>query len=205
MPTSALRAVGAVLAAVGLLFGVVAATYAARVGGGTATFRLASPQGAVVVGPSVLARVDAPVTVTATAEKGSAWVGVASPSDASALVADAARTRLTGVDVPGWRAESTDEGSGPAVAPEVLQRADVWRVEETGSPTVSVTVRPDAPAGSVVAAAETGRLASVTVAWQHGRWAALAWGGVVTGLLLIAAGAVVLWRSRRPSRPEVAR
>ncbi|HYN29650.1 MAG TPA: hypothetical protein VES95_07250 [Dermatophilaceae bacterium] len=200
MPIAALRAAGAVLAAVGLLLGVVAATYAARLGGdGTATFRLASPDAPVVVGPSLLARVDAPVSVTATAERGAAWLGVASASDASAVVGAASHQRVTGVSLTAWTAQGATEGSGATVDAARLDRSDVWLLEKTGSRSVTVTLQPQEPPAAVVAAAQEGALRSVTVSWQHGRWAALAWGSLALALALLAGGAALLWRAR-PAR-----
>lgn len=202
MVTIATRLGGALLALLGLALTVVGVWFATRLGGsGTAEFTL-RPQGTapVVIGPDVLNRVDAPVHVTATpASGGTAWVALANPSDARAVLADGPRTEVTGVSVSDWSLTTSARGSGAAAD---LQAAELWRNEDSTTGPVSMTVEQrDAPESVVVSG--TGRaLQGVTLTVTNKAWFVESVVAALVGLFLVVAGVLLLWpRHRRAAHP----
>jgi len=193
MSRTAAKVVGVVLALLGLVLTGAGSWFAAHLGGtGTATFAAHPGSTAVlVVGPSVLDRVDGPVRVTATGTKGTAvWVGLAAPSDATAVLGSAERDTVVGVSIRDWRAVTHHSGSGAA---QGLTTADVWRTEASGTGTATLTVRQaDAPQ-TLVVAGSGGTLQTVTLSWVHKAWFVQAIVTVLVGLALLAGGALLLW------------
>jgi len=194
---AALTAVGVVLLALGVWFTVHLGL------SGTATFTAKPAAGSVVVlEPSVLNRVDEPVTVTARAGGGARlWAGLATPSDADAIVAAAARTTVTGAQVSGWRLTTTSTGSGEAPP---LGSADLWHATKAGTGTVRVTVhQADAPESLVIATADgaPATLSSLTLTVHRSTWVFQSLLGALVGLIAVAAGIAGLWQlRRRPAR-----
>jgi hypothetical protein len=196
----ALVLVGLVLAGIGLWF-----TSHLGLSGG-ASFS-ASPKNdrLVVLDPSVLNRVDSPVTITARTRDGSdVWVGRATPSDAASLVGRAATATATGVSVADWSLTTSEAGAG--TAPSFAQ-ADLWRQQVGGKGAATLTVQQDDAPETVVVATASGKpadLAELTVEWQRQVWSVEALAALLVGLLLAAAGALGLWKLRpaSPTTPE---
>jgi hypothetical protein len=193
-----LTLVGLVLTGAGLWFSSHlgsegSATFTARPGAG----RL------VVLEPSVLNRVDSSVTITAKAEPGTeVWMGRAAPSDARALVGEAARQSVTGVSLTDWALRTASSGDGDAA---VLGQADVWRQSTAGKGGATLTVsQADAPETVVIGSA-SGRpveLTSLEVTWQRNAWALQSLALIIGGLLLAAVGVAGLWLPRRRHRSD---
>lgn len=200
MPTLAKRAVGGILALLGLLLTVIGLWYAIHLGGGgTATFS-SKPAGAnpVLVPQTVLNRVDGVVKVTATPKAGGAvWLAAATPSDAKAVLGRTAHTTVTGVSTRPWQLESESTGTGQA--PE-LAGTDVWRNTETGNGAVSMTIEQANAPETVIAQATKGELDRVDVTWERKSWFVQSVIAALVGLFLLLSGGSLLWTSR-PSRP----
>lgn len=204
VPVLAKRLLLAALTVVGVVLLVLGLWFTVHLGlSGTATFTTKPAAGSVVVlEPSVLNRVDEPVTVTARAGGGARlWAGLASPSDADAVVAGAARTTVTGAQVSGWRLTTERSGSGQAPP---LGSADIWHTTKAGTGTVRVTVhQTDAPESLVIATADgaPATLSSLTLTVHRSAWVFQSLLAVLVGLIAVAAGVAGLWQlSRRPVR-----
>jgi len=188
----ALTLAGLVLAGIGLWF-------TSHLGlSGSASFSASPKSGRLVVlDPSVLGRVDSPVSITARTTDGSeVWLGRAAPSDAAALVGKAATTSVTGVSVSDWSLTTSQTGAGTAPA---LAQADLWRQQANGKGNATLTVEQDDAPETVVVATASGKpadLAELTVEWQRQAWSLEALGVLLLGLLVAAAGALGLWRLR---------
>ena len=193
MATIATRVGGALLALLGLVLGVVGFWFATALGSsGTATFT-ASPDtdGPVVIDQHVLNRTDGPVVVRARAQTGEAFVGVASPTDAAAVVDRAAVTRVTGVSVTDRAITTERTGTGPASR---LAAADLWREQHAGTGPQTVTIEQRNAPEVVVAMATQGRLAEVTLTWTDRSWFVKAVVASLVGLFLVLAGVLLLVR-----------
>jgi len=196
MATIVKRVVGALLALVGLALTVVGVWFATQLGSsGTAQFTVRpATDHPVVIGPDVLNRVDADVTVTATpTEGGSVWMALANPSDAQAVVGSSEHVAVTGVSVRDWALLTTTTGSGTAPA---LVAADLWRQQDDAQGPVSLTVQQSGAPETLVATAEEGRLDSVTMTVVDKSWFVEAVVAALVGLFLLVAG-VLLLTSRR--------
>lgn len=203
VPVLAKRALLVLLTAVGLVLLVLGLWFTAHLGlSGTATFTTKPARGSVVVlEPSVLNRVDEPVTVTAKAAQGTQlWAGLASPSDADAVVGDAARTSVAGAHVNGWSLTARRTGAGDAqAAPD----ADIWHATRSGTGTVRITVhQSDAPESLVIANADgtPAALNSLTLTVQHSTWVFQSLLCALVGLLAAAAGIAGSWQLRPRAR-----
>lgn len=198
MPTLAKRVVGALLALLGLVVTVIGLWYAVHLGGsGTATFSSpASGSTPVLVPPTVLNRVDGPVTVTATPRSGgTVWLAATSPSDAEAVLGSTAHTTVTGVDTRPWELLTETGGTGEAPA---LSGTDVWRNTETGTGAVSMTIeQADAPE-AVIAQATEGQIQTIELTWERKSWFVQSVIVALVGLFLLLSGLSLLWSSRGP-------
>jgi hypothetical protein len=157
----------------------------------------------VVLDPSVLNRVDSPVTITARAQDGGeVWMGRATPSDAASLAGKAAATSVTGVSIGGWQLETAQRGSGTAPA---LSSADLWRQQTGGKGSATMTLKQEDAPETVVVATASGKpadLAELTVRWERQAWSVEAVAALVFGLLLAAAGVYGLLRTRTSGQPD---
>jgi hypothetical protein len=193
------RALWGALTLVGLVLLGVGAWFSFHLGpSGSATFTTRPEPGAVVVlEPSVLNRVDRPVTVTArTTGRSRVWVGRASASDAAAVVGGARATSVAGAHVPDWSLETTRSGAGTAAG---LAASDVWRQAVTGAGTVRLRVEQDTAPEALVVAAPDGSpadLDSVTVTISSRAWFFQALLLALVGLLAVAAGVAASWHLR---------
>ncbi|WP_404381490.1 hypothetical protein LL946_13555 [Knoellia locipacati] len=199
MPTLAKRAVGALLALLGVVLTVIGLWYAIHLGGGgTATFSTtASGANPVLVPQTVLNRIDGVVKVTATPRSGgTVWLAAAAPSDAKAVLGRTAHTTVTGVSTRPWQLQSTTSGSGAAPA---LSTTDVWRNTETGDGAVSMTIEQANAPESVIAQATRGQLERVELTWERKSWFVQSVIAALVGLFLLLSGLSLLW-STRPRR-----
>lgn len=205
-PVSKRAALG-VLTLAGLVLAVAGLWFLGHLGlSGTASFRATPATGRIVVlDPSVLNRIDSPVTITAKAKDGGdVWVGRAAPSDARSLVGKAAATSVTGVSISGWKLETAERGTGTA---PTLAGADLWRQQVAGKGTATLAISQTHAPETVVVATPSGKpadLSELTLTWQRQAWSAEAVTALVLGLLLMAGGVAGLARVRgaRPERTE---
>lgn len=200
MTTLAKRVVGALLALLGLVLGVVGLWYAVHLGGaGTATFTsTASGANPVLVPQTVLNRVDDVVTVTVTPSKGgSVWLAAAAPSDAKAVLGPTAHMTVTGVSTRPWELESETVGTGAAPA---LSKTDVWRNTETGDGPVSMTIEQANAPEAVIAQATKGELDRIELTWERKSWFVQSVIAALVGLFLLLSGLSLLWSSRHSGR-----
>ena len=205
MATIVKRVVGALLALVGLALTVVGVWFATQLGSsGTAQFTVRpATDNPVVIGPDVLNRVDADVTVTATpTEGGSVWMALANPSDAQAVVGGSEHLAVTGVSVRDWALLTTTTGSGTSPA---LGAADLWRQQDDGQGPVSLTVQQSGAPETLVVATEEGELDSLTMTVVDKSWFVEAVVAALVGLFLLLAGVLLLTsrRNRHRSAPVV--
>ena len=208
-PVSKRAALG-VLTLAGLVLAVAGLWFLGHLGlSGRGSFS-ATPSNSriVVLDPSVLNRVDSPVTITAKAKDGGdVWIGRSAPSDARSLVGKAAATSVTGVSVGSWQLETASRGTGTAPA---LAGADLWRQQVAGKGTATLTVSQDHAPETVVVASPSGKpadLSGLTLTWQRQAWSAEAITALVLGLVLAAGGALGLVRMRKgspPVKPDIA-
>lgn len=197
MPTLAKRAVGGLLALLGVVLTVIGLWYAVHLGGGgTATFSAtASGTNPVLVPQTVLNRVDGAVQVTATPRSGgTVWLAAAAPSDARAVLGETAHTTVTGVSTRPWQLESATSGSG--TAPD-LSTTDVWRNTETGEGAVTMTIEQANAPESVIAQATRGQLERIELTWEHKSWFVQSVIAALVGLFLLLSGISLLWSTRR--------
>jgi hypothetical protein len=202
------RALFAAVAVIGLVLLLVGAWFTVHLGSsGSAVFRATPAKGAVVVvEPSVLNRIDRPVTITAVAAPGtSIWMGRTSPSDARAIVGGADHTTVEGAHVRDWSLVQSRSGTGSAPR---LGTADIWRQTATGAGRVRLNVDQAGAPESVVIAAPDGKpvdLTSLTVTVTRPTWFFQALLAALVGLLAVAGGATGLWQNRqRPTQNAAA-
>lgn len=199
MSIVATRALFAALTVIGLALLVVGAWFTFHLGSsGSAVLRTTPARGAVVViEPSVLNRVDRPVSITAVAAPGTTiWIGRAAPTDAQAIVGGADRTSVTGARVRDWTLLQSRAGAGPA--PD-LAAADIWRQTATGNGRVRLHLDQTGAPESVVIAAPDGTpvdLTSLRVTVERRTWFFQALLVTLVGLLATVAGAAGLWHNR---------
>ncbi|MBM6405457.1 hypothetical protein JQN72_14520 [Phycicoccus sp. CSK15P-2] len=196
------RVVGVLLALAGLALTVAGVWFALRLGSdGTAEFS-ARPEAAspVLIAPDVLNRVDSDVVVTATPSEGAGlWMARANPSDADAVLGDARRVEITGVDIRDWLLTTRTTGTEE---PPTLGNADLWRQQDDGQGPVTLTVtQEDAPESLVISSAD-GLVSSVTLTVSDKRWFVESVVAVLIGLFLLAAGVIAVWPRRRSAHPE---
>ncbi|MFQ6170110.1 hypothetical protein ACK8HX_00765 [Oryzobacter sp. R7] len=200
MLTVVRRVVGALLALAGLALTALGVWFATQLGSsGTAEFTV-RPDGAepVVIRPDVLNRVDADVVVTATPAAGTrAWMALANPSDATAVLGDARHTEVTGVEVQDWLLTTATRGSGPAS--EGLGTADLWRQQDDAEGPVTLTVQQDEAPETLVATTDGAPLQSLTLTITDKTWFVEAVVAALVGLFVLVVGVLLLW-PRRASR-----
>lgn len=197
-----LRVVGTLVALVGLVGVVLGGWFLDALGtSGTATFSGEPGQRIVVLDQHVLNRVDSPVTVTASGT-GELWAGTARPSDAEAVLTDARRAGVSGVDVSDWALESTKEGTKE---PTSVRGPDVWQSTTSTKGEVTVTITQEAaPQTLVVTAPEGETVDQLEIEVTDERWSTIAIVVLATGVVLlllgIALGLAPRLRARRPHR-----
>ncbi|MGL4174438.1 MAG: hypothetical protein ACRCSN_00055 [Dermatophilaceae bacterium] len=197
MLSIAIRLGGVILTLVGAAGSAVGVWFAVQLGpDGTAEFttrpRAADP---VLIGPDVLNRVEADVVITATpAPGGTAWMALANPSDAAAVLGDARRVEVSGVEVRDWAL--TTRARGTADAPQ-LGAADLWRQQDQAQGPVTLTVAQDGSPKTLVVAAQDSRIETVRMTVRDKTWFVESVVAALVGLFLVVAGVLLVW----PQRP----
>ena len=199
MPASARRALGAVVAGMGIILVVVGAWIVVKLGpSGEAHFNatLKAP-GAIVVTSDVLNAVDVPVLVTATRRDGGAVRLTAAPStDARAILATSAVSTVSAVHFP---AETLDLRSSGAGALTDISIADVWRLAAKGTRSARLVVDQGwGPETVVVTSGDATSLKDVTVTltWADRAWFFDALAVTMIGAVIAAFALNVLWQGR---------
>ena len=207
MSIVAKRALLAALTVIGLALLLVGAWFTVHLGSsGSAVLRSTPATGAIVViEPSVLNRVDRPVSITAVAAPGTKiWMGLTTPTDAQAIIGGADRTSVTGAHLREWSLVQSRAGAG--TAPE-LATADIWRHTASGDGRVRLNLDQSGAPESLVIAAPDGKpvdLTTLKVTVERRTWFFQALLVTLVGLLATVAGAAGLWQSlrRRTTRPD---
>ena len=202
MLTIVKRLAGALLALVGLALTALGVWFATQLGSsGTAEFT-ARPDTTdpVLIRPDVLNRLDVDVTVTATTgEGGTVWMALANPSDATAVLGSAKHVDVTGVDVQDWALETAVRGAGES---SELGAADLWRQQDEGAGSVTITVRQSEAPETLVVVTDRAPLRSLTFTVVDKTWFVEAVVAALVGLFLLVVGVVLLWPRRHPLPPD---
>lgn len=199
MPASTRRALGAFVAAVGIVLVVLGSWILVRLGpSGQARFSAtAKAPGAVVITSDVLNTVNVPVRVTATRRDGSAVrLAVAPTSDARAMLATSRVSTVTAVHYPAGTMDLRASGDG---ALDDLSAADVWRLAAKGAGSAQLVVdQGRGPETVVVTSGDAKPLTDVTVtlAWANRTWFFEALVTATVGAVLAAFALIDLWQSR---------
>jgi hypothetical protein len=207
VPASTRRALGAVAAAIGIVFVVVGAWVVVQLGpSGAAQFSATSKApGAIVVPPDVLNSVDTMVHVEATRGDGGAVLLAAAPgADARAILATSAVSTVSAVHYPAGGMDLHASGAG--AIPD-LGSADIWRLTARGAGSAALVVdQTGAPETVVVASGDSSALKDVTVTltWADRAWFFQALVMGMLGAVLAAFAFNDLWQGRAIAVPGVA-
>lgn len=199
MPASTRRALGALVAAVGIVLVVVGSWVMVKLGpSGEARFSATSKApGAVVITSDVLNTVDVPVRVSATrSDGGSVHLAVAPTSDARAILATSAVSTVDAVHYPAGTMSLRASGDGPL---NDVSNADVWRLAAMGTGSARLVVdQGRGPETVVVTSGDAKPLTDVTVtlAWANRTWFFEALAAATIGAVMAAFALIDLWQSR---------
>jgi hypothetical protein len=184
----------AVAALLGLALAVFGAWFAFVLGPkGTAAFHTSS-NAPLVLGPNVLNRVNAPVTVSAESASGPVFVGAAVPQDVDALVGESKHNFVAYASFPARTLTIEQLGSGDLADPS---ESHVWR--STGEGSVSLT-QEQAPQTVLVYPTKGGSF-DVAVTVARNTWFLQSLVALVVGLIVVAFAGGWLWQSWRAA-PE---
>jgi multisubunit Na+/H+ antiporter MnhB subunit len=184
----------ALAALLGLGLAVFGAWFAFILGPkGTAAFH-ATSNAPLVLGPNVLNRVTAPVTVTASAASGPVFLGAAVPQDTDELVGQAKHNFVASADFPARTLTIEQLGSSDLADPS---DAHVWRSTGEGS----ITVTQDQAPESVLVYPTQGGSFDVDVTVARNTWFLQALVALVVGLIVMAFAGGWLWQNLRTT-PE---
>lgn len=203
MPVAGRRAVGAVMAVLGLALAALGAWTALTLGpSGEAHFSATSKAtGAIVVEPGVLNSIDLPVRVKATrGDGGAVWLAAAPSADAAAVLAKSAVATVSGVHFPDGTLDLRVSGAG--ALPDV-STADVWRISAKGAGSAELLVGQDrGPETAVVTSGDATALTNVTVTltWAQKSWFFMALSAAVIGAIIAAFALIDVMNSRRTAR-----
>lgn len=181
----------ALVVLVGLVMAVLGAWCAITLGPGGAARFTATTTESLLIGPSVLNRVGAPVTVCATSGAGPVFVASTTPQDALDVVGTARHQEVVVAEFPARTLQLRESGDGDLADPRSLQ---VWRASGEGCLVVS---QDQAPSSVVVYPPAAGPV-DVSVTWQRGAWFAQSIAVLVVGMLLLAGAG---WWLRRGPQP----
>ena len=181
----------ALVVLVGLVMAVLGAWFAITLGpDGTARFTATTTE-SLLIGPSVLNRVGAPVTVCATSGAGPVFVASTTPQDALDVVGTARHQEVVVAEFPARTLQLRPAGDGDLADPRSLQ---VWRATGEGC----LVVSPDQAPSSVVVYPPAAGPVDVSMAWQRGAWFVQSIAVLVVGVLLLAGAG---WWLRRGPQP----
>jgi len=199
VPASTRRALGAVVAAVGIILVVVGAWILVKLGpSGEAHFSATSKApGAIAVTSDVLNAVDVPVLVTATRRDGGAVRLTAAPStDARAILATSAVSTVSAVHYPAGTLDLRSSGAGALTD---ISTADVWRLAARGTGSAELVVdQGRGPETVVVTSGDATTLKDVTVTltWADRAWFFDALAVTMIGAVIAAFALNFLWQGR---------
>ena len=183
----------AVAALLGLALAVFGAWFAFVLGPkGTAAFH-ASSNAPLVLGPNVLNRVNAPVTVTAESASGPVFVGAAVPQDVDELVGKSKHNFVAYASFPARTLTVEQLGTGDLQDPS---ESHVWRSTGEASITVSQEQAPQA----VLVYPTKGGSFDVAVTVARNTWFLQSLVALVVGLIVVAFAGGWLWQSWRAAR-----
>ena len=132
-----------------------------------------------------------------------AVIGVATPSDASAVLGGAARREVGAIELPDWTAPTAPSGSG---GPKGLGEVELWRVRQEITRAGRLVVDQKTAPESVVIVPGAGGLTSLTLTWSRDTWFYQALVLTAAGALLTTVGGLLLRPGpRRPTITEVSR
>lgn len=203
MPAPARRALGAVMAVLGLALAALGAWTALKLGpSGEAHFSATSKAtGAIVVEPGVLNSLNLPVRVKATrGDGGAVWLAAAQSADAGAVLAKFAVATVSGAHYPAGTLDLRVSGAG---APPDISTADVWRISAKGAGSAELLVGQDrGPETAVVTSGDATALTNVTVTltWAQKSWFFMALSAAVIGAIIAAFALIDVMTSRRTAR-----
>jgi hypothetical protein len=179
----------ALLVLLGLVLTVAGAWLAIVLGPkGTATFS-ATATAPLLVGPTVVNRVDVPVTVAAHAASGPVFLGAATPKDATEAVGQAKHSFVVSSAFPSRALQLEELGTGGLEDPSGYH---VWRATGTDSLTLSQDQAPQA----VLVYATKGGAVDVSVSFSRTAWFLEALVALVVGLVLVGFAGGWLWQHR---------
>ena len=185
----------AVAALLGLALAVFGAWFAFILGPkGTAAFH-ATSNAPLVLGPNVLNRVTAPVTVTASAASGPVFLGAAVPQDTDELVGQAKHNFVASADFPARTLTIEQLGSSDLADPS---DSHVWRSTGEGS----ITVTQDQAPQSILAYPTQGGSFDVDVTVARNTWFLQALVALVVGLIVMAFAGGWLWQNWRTTSED---
>jgi hypothetical protein len=187
----------AVAALLGLALAVFGAWFAFVLGPkGTASFH-ATSNAPLVIGPTVLNRVGAPVTVSADTSSGPVFLGAAVPQDVDELVGGTKHNVVVSASFPARTLTIEQLGTEDLKDPS---DSHVWR--STGDGSITVT-QDQAPQAVLVYPTKGGSIdLDVTVA--RNTWFLQSLVALVVGLIVVAFAGGWLWQSWRTPEGEPA-
>ncbi|NMM21956.1 MAG: hypothetical protein HHJ11_00365 [Phycicoccus sp.] len=197
------RALGAVLAVLGLALAALGAWTALKLGpSGEVHFSATSKAtGAIVVEPGILNSLDLPVRIKATrGDGGAVWMAAAPSTDAGAVLAKSAVSTVSGVHFPAGTLDLRVSGAG---ALHDISAADIWRVSSKGAGSAELLVsQGGAPETAVVTSGDATALTNVTVTltWAQKPWFFEALAMAVIGAIVAAFALIDVSNSRRTAR-----
>jgi len=188
----------ALAALVGLALVVLGAWFAFVLGPkGTAAFH-ATSNAPLVIGPNVLNRVQAPVTVSANAASGPVFVGTAVPQDVDELVGQSKHNVVASASFPARTLTIEQIGSGDLADPSA---SHIWRATGEGS----ITVTQDQAPQSVLVYPTQGGSVDVDISVARNTWFLQSLVALVVGLIVLAFAGGWLWQNwRTPPTTETA-
>lgn len=180
----------ALAALVGLALVVFGAWFAFVLGPkGTAAFH-ATSNAPLVLGPNVLNRVQAPVTVTANAASGPVFVGAGVPQDVDDLVGQSKHNVVASASFPAGTLTIETLGAGDLADPS---ESHIWRATGEGS----ITVTQDQAPQSVLVYPTQGGSVDVDLTVARNTWFLQSLVALVVGLIVLAFAGGWLWQNWR--------
>lgn len=199
MRASTRRALGAVVAVLGIVLVIVGAWMVVVLGpSGEAQFSATSKApGSIAVTPEVLNALDVPVRVTATRRDGGAlFLAVAPSPDARSILAGSAVSTVSGVHYPQGQLDLHASGTGAVTD---IRKADIWRLTAKGAGSAALVVDQGmGPETLVVTSGDTTALtdATVTLTWNDRAWFFEALALATIGAVLATFAVNDLWQGR---------
>lgn len=185
----------ALAALVGLALVVFGAWFAFILGPkGTAAFHETS-NAPLVIGPNVLNRVQAPVTVSANAASGPVFIGAAVPQDVDELVGQSKHNFVASASFPSRTLTIETLGSGDLADPS---ESHIWRATGEGS----ITVTQDQAPQSVLVYPTQGGSFDVDITVARNTWFLQSLVALVVGLIVLAFAGGWLWQNWRTPATE---